>query len=158
DLVFVLDGSESISRADPQNWPKVLEFAANIVDYYVITPNNTRVGLVQFSDIGIIEFNLTSYKTASDVKKAILGLKIRNSFTNTFDGLVQMRKLFTAPYGDRPDIPNVAIVLTDGEHSRETPDPITEAERAQKDGITMLTVGVAQANREELKGMSSDPK
>lgn len=158
DLVFVLDGSESISRASPDNWQKVLEFVSNVLDYYVIGPNNTRVGVVQFSDIGVIEFNFTSYSTAAEVKKAIMGLQIRNSFTNTYDGLKKMRELFTQPYGERPDVPNLAIVFTDGAHSRETPDPIPEADRAQKDGITMLSVGVADANKEELKGISSEPK
>ena len=158
DLAFVIDGSESISRADPGNWQKVLEFVASFVDFYVVRPGSTRVALVQFSDIGVIEFNFTTYSTAEEVKQAILGVQIRNSFTNTHDGIVKMRQLFTPAFGDRPDVSNVAVILTDGEHSRETPDPVPEAERAQGEGITMLAVGVAQANREELKGLSSEPK
>jgi hypothetical protein len=154
----VLDSSDSIDDTDPNNWDKIVTFVTQIVDTYVIGLQDTRVAVVVFSDIGIITLNFTSYTNKQDLKSAILNIPFRNSFTNTADGLQKMREVFNTKYGARNDAPRLAIVITDGAHTTDTPDPIQVAERAQAEGITMLVVGIANAYEPEIIGMSSPPK
>ncbi|ELU18065.1 hypothetical protein CAPTEDRAFT_76139, partial [Capitella teleta] len=159
DLVFVLDSSDSIDKdaENPENWQSILAFAASIIDKYTIGPDDTRVALVTFSYSSEIEFDLNTYTDKQKLKERILATKYVNSYTNTFEGLRMMRVAFSFSRGDRADVPNVAIVVTDGEHTRDTGDPIPEAERAQAEGITILAVGVNQAVEAELAGISSAP-
>ena len=158
DLVFVLDSSESITRKNPGNWQKVLDFVVRIVDYYTIGEEDTRVGVVLFSDKGYISFNLTAYRNKQSLELAIKRLRHIKSYTDTFDGLNKMRTLFSEEYGDRPEVPNVAIVFTDGQHTPGTKDPVDEARRAHAEGITVLAVGVNEAVEEEIRGISSPPQ
>lgn len=46
DLVFLLDGSGSI---EPEDFEKAKEFVKDVVDYFDIGIDNTRVGLATFS-------------------------------------------------------------------------------------------------------------
>lgn len=139
------------------NWQSILQFATRIIDKYTIGPDDTRVALVVFSYSATIEFDLNTYTDKQKLKERILATPYVNSYTNTFEGLRKMREAFSFSRGDRADVPNVAIVVTDGEHTRDTGDPIPEAERAQQEGITILAIGVNQAVEAELKGISSPP-
>ena len=65
--------------------------------------------------------------------------------------------MFTAAQGDRPDYPNIAIILTDGK-SDNTSDTLTEALAARKAGIHVIAVGVgASIGLFELNGIATDP-
>ncbi|ELU16324.1 hypothetical protein CAPTEDRAFT_192434 [Capitella teleta] len=158
DLVFVLDSSESITRSNPGYWSKMLTFVGNVVDYFTISPEETRVGIVLYSAQGVIAFNLTAYDNRLTVQSAIARLPHLRSFTNTFDGLNKMRVLFSDDYGDRDVVPNVAIVLTDGDHSPGLEDPFDAATRAQAEGIFMMTIGMNEATVDETRALSSQPQ
>ncbi len=63
--------------------------------------------------------------------------------------------------GDRPDIRNVAVVVTDGKPTPElgASDVAAEAARAQAEGVTMFAVGVTNSiDKATLRALSSDPK
>ena len=45
---------------------------------------------------------------------------------------------FTEANGDRPGVPNVAILLTDGESTENPENTIPEAADARADGITIF--------------------
>lgn len=53
---------------------------------------------------------------------------------------------------------NVALIVTDGESTRDQNLTIPEASKAKDGGITMFVVGVTDdINEEELKGIASKP-
>ena len=59
--------------------------------------------------------------------------------------------------GDRPGVPNVAIIVTDGQ-SNNAALTASEAKKAQAAGITVLAVGVGHGIRKsELNAMATDP-
>ena len=59
--------------------------------------------------------------------------------------------------GDRPEVPNIAIILTDGKSNRPEETRLA-AERARNHGIVIFTVGVGnETSRAELADMASDP-
>ncbi|KAK3781577.1 hypothetical protein RRG08_048915 [Elysia crispata] len=64
--------------------------------------------------------------------------------------------MFKIANGDRPEVPNIAIILTDGVPNR-LEETRFAAERARNHGIVIFTVGVGnETSRAELADMASD--
>ena len=60
--------------------------------------------------------------------------------TNTADSLKTMREqIFNPARGDRPDAPNIAIILTDGVSNINPRRTIPEAETARDQVVTLYT-------------------
>ncbi|XP_034643725.1 matrilin-4 [Trachemys scripta elegans] len=155
DLVLVIDGSKSVR---PQNFELVKQFVNQIVDFLDVSPHGTRVGLVQYSSRVRTEFPLNQYKTAEDIKKAVL--KVEYMEKGTMTGLALKHMLehsFSEAEGARPlsqNIPRIGLVFTDG----RSQDDIAEwARKAKESGITMFAVGVGKAVEEELREIASEP-
>ena len=65
--------------------------------------------------------------------------------------------LFTVPNGDRPDVSNVAILVSDGNSNINQTNTIPEANIAKAAGISMYSVVVTnQINLDEMRGVASD--
>ena len=79
--------------------------------------------------------------------------------TNTSGGLRTMRtQVFGGTRGDRPDVRNVAIVITDGESTVDQNMTMREADLAKDEGVAIFVVGVTdRINEDELRGIASDP-
>ena len=59
--------------------------------------------------------------------------------------------------GDRPSVPNVAIIVTDGQ-SNNPALTAAEAKKARAKGITILALGVGHGSKKsELNEMATDP-
>ena len=66
---------------------------------------------------------------------------------------------FTANAGDRSDVQNIVVVITDGESNIDQATTLTEAQTVQDAGITMYSIGVNNAvDMAEVSGMSSQPR
>ena len=65
--------------------------------------------------------------------------------------------MFNGKNGDRPGVPNIGIVITDGKSNR--PDQTkAQAEAARQAGIMLFSVGVGSGiSRPELNQMATDP-
>ncbi|XP_078508318.1 matrilin-4 isoform X2 [Lissotriton helveticus] len=155
DLVFVIDGSKSVR---PQNFELVKQFVTKIVDSLAISPQGTRVGLVQYSSRVRTEFDLNQFKTAKDVKDAVLNIEYMEKGTMTGLALEHMvEQSFSEAAGARPlskNVPRIGLVFTDG----RSQDSISEwAKKAKEAGITMYAVGVGKAVEDELKEIASEP-
>ena len=74
-----------------------------------------RVGIAVYSTEVQIEFNLNDYSTKADVYRAIDDIPYIYGSTNTADALREMSTvMFSRRNGDRPDVPNTCIIITDG--------------------------------------------
>ena len=163
DLCFVIDSSGSINDNTPiDNWQLQLNFLATLVDAFEIGQDHTRVGAVSFSDIVLLEFKLNDYDDAESVKNAILNIDYLGQTTNTAGGFrITREQCFNRENGDRPEVQNMAVIITDGQ-----PFPIEtvsvaleEARRLQGAGVTMISIGVTDVIREDLlKQFSSPPQ
>jgi len=92
-------------------------FLAQLVGRLDIDGGNTRVGLVTYSlSVDIAEaFNLSAYSSVADVQSAIAALTFTGGLTHTHLALEHVRTtMLTSAAGDRPGVPNVVVVLTDG--------------------------------------------
>ncbi|XP_036085248.1 matrilin-4 [Rousettus aegyptiacus] len=155
DLVLLVDGSKSVR---PQNFELVKRFVNQIVDFLDVSPEGTRVGLVQFSSRVRTEFPLGRYGTAAEVKQAVLEVEYMERGTMTGLALRHMvEHSFSEAQGARPrvlNVPRVGLVFTDG---RSQDDISVWATRAKEEGIVMYAVGVGKAVEEELREIASEP-
>lgn len=155
DLVLLVDGSKSVR---PQNFELVKRFVNQIVDFLDVSPEGTRVGLVQFSSRVRTEFPLGRYGTAAEVKRAVLAVEYMERGTMTGLALRHMvEHSFSEAQGARPralNVPRVGLVFTDG---RSQDDISVWAARAKEEGIVMYAVGVGKAVEEELRQIASEP-
>uniref|UniRef100_A0A8D2AI77 Matrilin 4 n=1 Tax=Sciurus vulgaris TaxID=55149 RepID=A0A8D2AI77_SCIVU len=155
DLVLLVDGSKSVR---PQNFELVKRFVNQIVDFLDVSPEGTRIGLVQFSSRVRTEFPLGRYGTAAEVKQAVLAIEYMERGTMTGLALRHMvEHSFSEAQGARPralNVPRVGLVFTDG---RSQDDISVWAARAKEEGIVMYAVGVGKAVEEELREIASEP-
>jgi len=114
DVIFVLDESSSVKE---DNFELIKSFLSQVVGMLDVDSGNTRVGLVPFStQVDTAEaFNLNAYSSLASVQSAISSLIYSQGLTHTAAALRYVRTdMLTSAAGDRPDVPNVVVVLTDG--------------------------------------------
>jgi Mg-chelatase subunit ChlD len=172
DLVIIIDNSGSIEDTNaggaPGNFQKIKKFIVSLVGALNsrggIGPNGHQIGLVEFANEATNIFYLNKFNNLTDIKNAILSLTHKTENTNTAAGLYQMRTAqFTQANGDRPGVPNVCLLLTDGASTINVTETIPQARQAKDEGIKMLTVGVSvnvrnnETARNEIIEMSQTP-
>jgi len=115
DIVFVLDESGSIGSSD---FGLMKSFLSHLVGRLDIDSGNTRVGLVTYSTNVRTTINLNAYTSVASIQSAISSLTYSGRLTNTADALAYVRTtMLTSAAGDRSNVPNVVVVLTDGRSS-----------------------------------------
>lgn len=137
----------------------VLNYVRDVVRELEIAEDRIRVGVMTYSDDSYIHFNMNTYHSKEDVLQAIENIQWTRGKTNTADALRKMRtQMFTDFSGDRLDVPNYAVVITDGESNVNDQRTIPEAIEARINGIHILAVVVGNNHRSlEIKGIASDP-
>lgn len=106
-----------------------------------------------------MRFNLKEYNTKRNVLNNLAFLHDRAiRGTNTASALSQMRnEVFSYNNGDRSQVGNIAIVMTDGQSNVNTPGTLEQATLARNEGVLMLAVGIGNnVNRQEVEGITSD--
>ena len=168
DLCFIIDSSGSIRDANPpdgsyDNYQLQLEFVNKLVDLFTIGSDATRVGAVVFSDSVNLVFSLETYTDAQSVKDAILNIPHLNQRTNTPEAFkVTRTECFNVATGDRPNVPNLAIFISDGKpwppETRTEPAKF-EAEALKDSGAFLLVIGITEGiDMEFLQTISSPPQ
>ena len=162
----MIDSSGSIRdnnvAGQPDNWVLQMQFLASLVRAFGIGPDATRVGAVVFSERVVLEFTLSTFDTAEAISQALLATPYMGQTTNTPEALsVTRTQCFSAANGDRRNVPNLAIVITDGvpyPADRRTP-ALNEAKALRDTGATVISIGVTNnIDADFLKGMSSSPQ
>ncbi len=166
DLCLIIDSSGSIRDNNPDdrsydNWILQLEFLSTLVGAFDIGPDATRVGAVVFSEQVILEFSLDTFTSVSDIKNAIESINYLGQTTNTPAALTKTRTDCFGGSGNRPDVDDLAIIVTDGvpfPPNRRDP-AIAEAQALRDSDVTMIAIGVTDViDPEFLKAMSSPPQ
>ena len=164
DLVFVLDSSGSIRDNNPpdgsyDNFDLVLQFVIQLVESLMIGENQSRVGMVIYSNIAVNYFYLRTFYDRNELVQVISRAQYIDGPTHTAQGIFYAREQqFTVARGDRPNVPNVMVVITDGRSSVNTTETIPEAMRAHAEGINIISIGVTNAvDLFELSRISSPP-
>lgn len=155
DLVLILDSSTSVSKA---NFKKMLEFTKYLIEEANIDDGSVRVGVISYSTLVHVQFQLNTYNSKADVFAAIDRIPYTYGSTNSADGLRIMRtKMFSVSNGDRKDVANIAMIITDGVSNINSRRTIPEAREAHRAGIHVYAIGIGLRDTRELDAMASPP-
>uniref|UniRef100_A0A673L622 Matrilin-4-like n=1 Tax=Sinocyclocheilus rhinocerous TaxID=307959 RepID=A0A673L622_9TELE len=152
DLVFIIDGSRSVR---PHEFETMRKFMIDIIHELDIGLEATRVGVVQYSSQVQNVFSLKAFSKTAQMVKAIN--EIIPLAQGTMTGLAiryAMNVAFSAEEGARPNVPHVAVIVTDGRPQ----DRVAEvAAAARESGIEIYAIGVARADMTSLRALASPP-
>uniref|UniRef100_A0A2K5HFV5 Collagen alpha-1(VII) chain n=1 Tax=Colobus angolensis palliatus TaxID=336983 RepID=A0A2K5HFV5_COLAP len=153
DIVFLLDGSSSIGRS---NFREVRSFLEGLVLPFsgAASAQGVRFATVQYSDDPRTEFSLDALGSGGDVIRAIRELSYKGGNTRTGAAILHVADRVFLPQLARPGVPKVCILITDGK-SQDLVD--TAAQKLKGQGVKLFTVGIKNADPEELKRVASQP-
>ncbi|MCB9436741.1 MAG: VWA domain-containing protein [Anaerolineales bacterium] len=149
DLMLVLDSSNSIT---PEDYEKMKTFTHDLVDRFMLGPNDANIGIIQFSSSVRLEIGLSD--NAEDIAASIDNMEQLFQNTNITGAIHLAQQQFEA---GRSGIRKVMIVMTDGLHN-VGPGPIPEAEAIRGEGArtrtTILGLAVGNIDLNELIGVA----
>jgi len=154
DLVIVLDSSTSVGQG---NYDKMLQFCKDFLSNADIDSGSVRVGIVIYSTGVKKQFDLNSHKSKAAVFQAIDEIPYVYGSTNTADGIATMIKMFSTANGDRPEVPNIGVVITDGVSNVNSRRTIPEAVNARDAGIHVYAIGIGLTDTREVNAIANDP-
>ncbi|KAK3552012.1 hypothetical protein QTP70_031601, partial [Hemibagrus guttatus] len=148
DIIFLIDGSGSIN---PENFSKMKEFMNTIVSNSTIGKDAIQFAVVQFSSSPRPEFALNNFFDKLLMQQAINEMQQLGGGTMTGGALSILSEFFSPTKGGRPSIPQILIVITDGESQDAVAEP---AQALRNKGITIYSIGVLNANVTQLREIS----
>lgn len=155
DVIFLLDTSGSVGE---YNYALMRNFTFNTVKDLEIDSGLFRVGVMTFSDTARIEFQLNTHDTKQDIFNALQRMPYVYGYTHTAEALRRIRtEMFVSRNGDRPDVPNLLVIVTDGHSNVNHEETIPEARLIKNMGTTIITVAIGLEDNTELRGMASQP-
>ena len=154
DLAFAFDGSDSLTEEEFEN---LKEFATSVVESYNISPLDTRVAILEFSNSPRIISILSNGASASQVINTIRNMSpSRGMESVTSEALEEAtNNVFSPQAGARTGVPKSLILIT---HSRSSSSvPVSQAvQRLRAAGIRVYVVGVGtRVDMLELKGIAA---
>uniref|UniRef100_G1KAT1 VWFA domain-containing protein n=1 Tax=Anolis carolinensis TaxID=28377 RepID=G1KAT1_ANOCA len=156
DLVFLIDGSNSISDSD---FTKMKNFLQDVVRPFD-TGHNVQVGIAQYSDRYRKEFSLNMFSHKLELETQIGRIRQMEGL-QTYIGaaLDRVRNFFTPEGGSRvnENIQQILLVITDG---RSHDKVVKAAEDLRKKGVDIYAIGVGRIDHLQLSQIagSSDRK
>ncbi|XP_067242040.1 collagen alpha-6(VI) chain-like [Chanodichthys erythropterus] len=155
DLVFLIDGSESIKEP---SWSILKKTMIDIVKELHIAEDKWRVGVAQFSDILLHEFYLNTYTSFAEVEQAINNIVQRRQGTSTWGALKLIRHYFTKENGSRIDegVAQNLLLITDG--YANDPKDLNALAYLRNKNITITVIGVGnETKKSELREIAGLP-
>jgi len=164
DIGIVLDKSKSVGNS---NLRLVIEFLENLVGKFNPSSDADHFGLITFNKKAqmVFKFASSEYHDKAALLKKIGSEPIQLNFQTRTDLALKMARdeLFTEAGGDRPDKPNVMIVLTDGKptHPNNAFDFEAFADDIAKDfkakHVNTVAVGIGKGvNKDTLQMIAGE--
>ncbi|XP_060165217.1 vitrin [Globicephala melas] len=144
DLSFLIDGSASIGK---RRFRIQKQFLADVAQALDIGPAGPLMGIVQYGDNPVTQFNLKTHMNSRDVKTAIEKITQRGGLSNVGRAISFVtQNFFSKSNGNRGSAPNVAVVMVDGWPT----DKVEEASRfARESGINIFFITMEGASENE---------
>ncbi|XP_061885754.1 collagen alpha-6(VI) chain isoform X2 [Entelurus aequoreus] len=153
DIFFLIDHSGSIYPTDFYDMKK---FIIEFLNTFRIGPQHVRMGVAKYADRPNLEFDLTAYTDAKSLEKAVEAILQVGGGTETGRALEFMAPQFDRAMATRGQkVPEYLVVITDGKSSDKVKVP---AEKLRAQGITIYAIGVKNADMDELREISGEPK
>uniref|UniRef100_H2T3W1 Collagen, type VI, alpha 3 n=1 Tax=Takifugu rubripes TaxID=31033 RepID=H2T3W1_TAKRU len=154
DIVFLLDGSDSMRGSERQ----ILEFVREFVKQVEIGPRKVQIALTQYSREPINEFLLNTYSVKTDILHHLSNITLKGGQTVNTGATLDFIKnnVFSASLGSRKeqDVPQI-LVLFSGKKSDD--DVQGAAESLRNAGIIIYSIGVNNADKMEMEELAHSP-
>jgi len=112
DLILMLDASGSIGSP---GFKQMKSFVSEFLNMFDVENGTARVGLLKYSDTVEIAANLSTYRSTAEIQAAISRLTHEEDTTDTGLAMLYVRwMMLQSAAGDRPNVPNVVVIFTDG--------------------------------------------
>ena len=139
----------------------MISFIENTLEGADVDADDVRVGIALYNLEGSMLFDLQRYRqNKAALMKAIrtISYSSRSKDTNLAAGLNIVRlAMFQDGSGDRPDVPNALIVLTNdnsgSSHVRALPGAVGDMKNT---GATIFSVGVGLPNPDEVNSLATN--
>ena len=117
DIVFILDVSGSINNIDMHNFANMQSFVKAFASQYDNWgPGGVQMGVVLMGTNGMLAIQLNSHTDLSTFQANVDNLMYRSQKSNYLSALDVTRQMaFSELLGNRPDVYDVVIFITDGE-------------------------------------------
>ncbi|XP_066535724.1 collagen alpha-6(VI) chain [Hoplias malabaricus] len=148
DVVFLIDGADTVDSADFEEMKKLIEFA---VEKLPVRENRVRVAVLQYSKETKVEFSLNAHYDKEKLQKHIMSIKQMKGKAFTGAALTEVSSAFQKSSGGRSNVLQVLVVLTDSSSKDKVVEP---AKKLRENHINIYAVGMAHANRSELLSIS----
>jgi len=156
DVAIVVDNSESVHDGS-SDLQILTSFVANLIGGSDVDTGNVRFALSVYTHDVFNDFLLNTYPLKQNMLNHINMLPLRQGGTNTGGAIANLNEIvFKAVNGDRPNAPNVAVIITDGRSNNNT-YTVQQANLAKSLGIHMIAVGVGLIDTSELHQIASEP-
>nr|BAE33446.1 unnamed protein product [Mus musculus] len=158
DIVFLIDGSGSISSTD---FEKMLDFVKAVMSQ--LQRPSTRFSLMQFSDYFRVHFTFNNFISTSSPLSLLGSVRQLRGYTYTASAIKHViTELFTTQSGARQDATKVLIVITDGRKQGDNLSYDSVIPMAEAASIIRYAIGVGKAfynehSKQELKAIASMP-
>lgn len=156
DVAFLLDGSGNVRM---KNWYMMLQFVQTFERQVNFGKMETRIGVISYGREATMNIELNKYDKPTAFEQAVANIPFKGEKTNAAIGLRALRTLmFVKSNGDRPDVPNVAILLTDTASQHNVKEAMSEADKAKARGITIFAIAMGlKAKATQVGSVASDP-
>uniref|UniRef100_A0A672GL26 Collagen, type VI, alpha 4a n=1 Tax=Salarias fasciatus TaxID=181472 RepID=A0A672GL26_SALFA len=153
DIFFLIDHSGSIQ---PTDFIDMKKFIMEFISTFRISPDHVRLGVAKYADDPELEIDLTTYKDAKSLERAVDKIRQIGGGTETGKALKFMSPLFDLAAKTRGHkVPEYLVVITDG---KSTDDVKAPAQQLRSQGVIVYAVGVKNAVQSELREISGDVK
>lgn len=143
-----------------EGFDKILTFFADLLEHadIGIDAGAVRIGVMSYSTKPHIHIYMDMCDCFSKLVRAIDRVTYIHGRSNPADALKVMRSvMFSKKHGDRANVTNMAVYVTDRQSNLYTDRIIPEALRTQSKNIGVFTVGIGLKDRDEIKSISSNP-
>ena len=155
DLVFLLHFSNQLSKAE---FDDIIQFMKNIVKDSNIDEDDLRVAVATYRKKGDVVFDFNQRYTASDVLRGLsdISYNYKSRFASLAEGLDTVRdKILVEFSGDRPDVPDLVVIVTDAIANTDVGRTIEAAEKLKLTGTAIFGVGIGLNYPNELRAIST---
>lgn len=144
DVVFLIDGSDSVSAEDFKKMKDIMEY---VIEKFAIGSEKERVAVVQYGTNPNEEFSLNAFDNKARLLQEIRNIKQVMGKTYTGKALTEVLQSFDKSKGGRSSALKFLIALTDG----ESRDDVVQPAKALRDNfINAYAIGLRHANRSQI--------
>lgn len=136
----------------------IKKFVTGVIDRHTISPTQTRVAVMEYSDKPTVWITLRGYMERNALKEAVSDIRPSRGKSVVTDEALRMAAvdIFSPEHGSRPGIPKVLILVTD-DKSTGSESLRLAAEPLRKKGVTVYIVAIGEkVDKKEIGDLVPD--